>query len=80
MGFEETVMTLKQMAECSHNPNRELRETTMCEAQAKVTWDIAFKAGEQKAVRFFQSHHCGFDKCDMEYQTLKAYLKEQGID
>ena len=46
MKAKDTVMTWKETCECSHNPNQELRERDICEAQA----EISFKAGYEQSV------------------------------
>ena len=46
MKAEYTVMTIKQVVECSHNPVLELRISDICKAQA----EISFKAGTKVVV------------------------------
>ena len=46
MEAKDTVMTWKQIVECSHNPVLELREKAICLAQA----EISYKAGIKEVV------------------------------
>jgi len=59
MEAKDTVMTWKQTVECSHNPNKELRERDICLAQA----EISFKAG-QEAERERILNQMALERCD----------------
>lgn len=73
MEAKYTVMTWKQTVECSHNPNKELRERDICLAQA----EISFKAGIKEVVEFIKGE--GVHWLVGEEIKWRAKLKEWGI-
>lgn len=88
MEASETVMTWKQIAECSHNPVLELRERDICLGQAEITWPIAFKVGIEEVVEWIEEmaknrrrttkHKVNY--ITISHKTWQAKLKDWGVD